>query len=178
MFLKVWNIFHSAHVASCWRYCQLEEWEHDHWKSMRVTKHGLLCQTFNHKAYPVPWEFLGSEASVGYNLAWGVCIDLSYPDQLRHVRKDTRWCPSSLAKLVNITPITRTVLVDISIVHGIINQQTSLGGTILYCPDGHGSNRGIFTSSFNQIIDHWPRWRFFPSGKHTKKRWEITSSNR
>ena len=31
------------------------------------------------------------------------------------------WCPSSLAKLVNISPITMVFVGDISIVNGIIN---------------------------------------------------------
>ena len=45
----------------------------------------------------------------------------------------TRWCPSSLAKLVQITPISLWFMADITIVFmGFINQLTSLGGTILY----------------------------------------------
>ena len=51
----------------------------------------------------------------------------------------TRWCPSSLAKLVNITPISLWFMADITIdtivFMGFINQLiklTSLGGTILY----------------------------------------------
>ena len=48
-----------------------------------------------------------------------------------------RWCPSSLAKLVNITPISLWFMVDITIVFmGFINQQTSLEGTILW--DSYG----------------------------------------
>ena len=34
----------------------------------------------------------------------------------------TRWCPRSIAKLVQITPITMVFVGDISIVNGIINQ--------------------------------------------------------
>ena len=44
------------------------------------------------------------------------------------VTMDTRWCPSSLAKLVNITPISLEFMADISIDIGIITQPTSLGG--------------------------------------------------
>ena len=40
----------------------------------------------------------------------------------------TRWCPQTIAKLVQITPITMVFVGDISTVNGIINQQTSLGG--------------------------------------------------
>ena len=45
----------------------------------------------------------------------------------------TMWCPRSIAKLVNITLISLGLMVDISIVNGIISQQKSLGGgTTLY----------------------------------------------
>ena len=43
------------------------------------------------------------------------------------IKNYTRCCPSSLAKLVNITPISLWFM-------GFINQQTSLGGTILQEP--------------------------------------------
>jgi hypothetical protein len=38
------------------------------------------------------------------------------------LKDSTRWCPRSIAKLVNITPITMVFVGDISIVNGIINQ--------------------------------------------------------
>ena len=46
----------------------------------------------------------------------------------------TRWCPSSLAKLVQKTPIKPMVYGRYNelVFMGFINQQTSLGGTILY----------------------------------------------
>ena len=39
----------------------------------------------------------------------------------------SRWCPRSIAKLVNITPITIWFIGDISTVHGIINQLITRG---------------------------------------------------
>ena len=42
-----------------------------------------------------------------------------------------RWCPSSLAKLVQISPIIIWFIDDISIVKGFLNQLITGGGTTL-----------------------------------------------
>ena len=44
----------------------------------------------------------------------------------------TRWCPSSLAKLVNITPISLGFMVDIPILNGGYKPTYNWGGTTLY----------------------------------------------
>ena len=45
---------------------------------------------------------------------------------------DTRWCPSSLAKLMNITPITMVFVGEISIVNGVYKPNYNWRGTALY----------------------------------------------
>ena len=40
----------------------------------------------------------------------------------------TRWCPSSLAKLVNITPMSLWFMVDITIVNGVYKPTNITGG--------------------------------------------------
>ena len=55
----------------------------------------------------------------------------------RNLAGAARWCPSSLAKLVQISPISLWFMADTTIVFmGFINPQTSLGGTILWDVDG------------------------------------------
>jgi len=46
----------------------------------------------------------------------------------------TRWCPGSIAKLVNITPITMVFVGDISIVNVIINQLITGGHHLVGLP--------------------------------------------
>ena len=86
----------------------------------------------------------------------------------------TRWCPSSLAKLVQISPMSLWFMVDITIVFmGFINQQTSLGGTILYYCFPHP-----FTSYFDvhlgtRVLTHphiiiFCAWRRRPSSPHAR----------
>ena len=55
-------------------------------------------------------------------LAWGTSIYGNLHDSIQS------GAPFAIAKLVNITLISLGLMVDISIVSGIINQQTSLGG--------------------------------------------------
>ena len=60
-----------------------------------------------------------------------------------------RWCPSSLAKLVNITPISMVDWVVISILNGYYKPTCNWGGTTLYgfpptVPSSH-SRRGANT---------------------------------
>ena len=54
-----------------------------------------------------------------------------------------------IAKLVNITPISLWFMADITIIFmGVINQQTSLGGTILQAA----------------VIDFWEKfWETYPA---------------
>ena len=86
----------------------------------------------------------------------------------------TRWCPSSLAKLVQITPISLWFIVDITIVFmGFINQQTSLGGTILYVyPEkkkrGHGGGWVWPDHSGGKKISGW--WLIY--GKSMVNLWQ------
>ena len=74
-------------------------------------------------------------------------------------RRPAGWCPSSLAKLVPITPISLWFMADITIVFmGFINQQTSLGGTILWEFLGKISSKGDFSM----------KQRFFFRGKNAE----------
>ena len=84
--------------------------------------YGMIWVNYNELTTSEPWK------------SWFILRESS-PNGFRW--DGARWCPSSLAKLVNITPISLWFMVDITIVFmGFINQQTSLGGTILW--DSYG----------------------------------------
>ena len=71
----------------------------------------------------------------------------------------SRWCPSSLAKLVNITPISLWFMADITILKmGFINQQTSLGGTKYL----QSLLAWFLGKKYNYVLSSWSHRRFQP----------------
>ena len=68
---------------------------------------------------------------IGRHTMWHGCLR-GFLGKKNRSRPGTRWCPSSLAKLVNITSISLLFTVDISILMWFINQLVT-GGPHLVC---------------------------------------------
>ena len=89
----------------------------------------------------------------------------------------TRWCPSSLAKLVNITPISLWFMLDISIVNGVY-KPTNITGGAPPCTDigegwkpfswrSEGDAVHVMRSTIGRRLLSDPTWQFW--GQH----WRI-----
>ena len=71
----------------------------------------------------------------------------SSPPFVEHIYP-TRWCPGSIAKLVNITPISLWFIGDTSKVNGIINELIT------------GGHHLVTRHGWNQIENPWGEKRF------------------
>ena len=87
----------------------------------------------------------------------------------------TRWCPSSLAKLVNITPITMVFVGDISIVFmGFINQLITVGHNIV-CESSQSWAPGVsFSFVCVCLIIVFPLWQFNIAIEHGLRNSEFS----